>query len=253
MSNFHDWLYDNGSMSSMRFTEIATVLIRRIGDGVYAVGTLMPTEKDLMEEFGTSRHTVRAALQQLQDARLVSRRRGSGTLVEARTAPTGFAQSLGSLEDLVELAATSPRQLKSVREIVMDQDSARELKVGAGTRWLCFSSVRLGRDQTPMVLTDVYVDVRYRGVKSAVKASPEKLISDVIEAQYGVHIMSVQQDISACTLPDQVAERLQAAPGGPGLFILRQYRDAAQNIVAVSTSYHPADRYKFSTTLLREK
>jgi len=237
----------------MRFTEIAAVLARRIADGAYAVGTLMPTEKVLMEEFGTSRHTVRAALQQLQDSRLVSRRRGSGTLVEAQIAPTGFAQSLGSLEDLVALAETSPRQLKSVKEVVVDQETARMLKVDAGTRWLCFNSVRLGRDGAPMVLTDVYVDVRYRDVKNAVKSSPGQLISAVIEAHYGLRIMTVRQDISACTLPDQVADRLAAPRGTPGLFILRQYLDAAQTIVAVSTSYHPADRYQFSTTLVREK
>ncbi len=237
----------------MRFTEIAAVLARRIAEGTYAVGALMPTEKALMTEFGTSRHTIRAALQQLQDSRLVSRRRGSGTLVEARTASTGFAQSLGSLEDLVALAATSPRQLKSVKEVVVDQETARVLKVDAGTRWLRFSSLRLGRDGAPMVLTDVYVDVRYRDIKSAVKGSPDRLISAVIEERHGLRIMSVQQDISACSLPDAVADQLLAPRGGPGLFILRQYRDGARNIVAVSTSYHPADRYQFSTVLVREK
>ncbi|MYN12682.1 GntR family transcriptional regulator [Pusillimonas sp. TS35] len=237
----------------MRFTDIAAILARRISEGLYAVGSFMPTEKALMDEFDTSRHTVRAALQQLQDARLVSRRRGSGTMVEARTAPTGFAQSLGSLEDLVMLAATQPRQLKSARDVVMDLDTARTLKVDPGTRWVCFSSTRQGLDGAPMVLTDVYVDSRYGSIKQRVRSNPDALISSLIEEKYGLRIASVKQDISACILPDAVADKLDAPRGSPGLFIVRQYRDAAQHVIAASTSYHPADRYQFSTTLVRER
>lgn len=240
------------SMTTMRFTDIAAILARRISDGTYAVGTLMPAERILMEEFETSRHTIRAAIAQLQDARLVSRQRGSGTLVEARNAPTEFAQSLSSLEDLMALAATSPRQLQAVENVVVDVDMARLLKIGAGTRWLHFKLLRLGRDGIPIVLTDVYVDARY-DVRRVAEKSPGRLICMLIEEQYGLRIASVQQDISACTLPDEIADQLRAPRGSPGLLILRQYRDAAQNIIEASTSYHPAEHYKFSITLVRGK
>ncbi|WP_257216525.1 GntR family transcriptional regulator [Allopusillimonas soli] len=240
-------------MTALRFTELAATLARRIADGDYPVGSFMPTEKALMHEFDTSRHTVRAAMQQLQDARLVSRRRGSGTIVEATASPPGFSQSLSSLEDLITLAASSPRRLLSVTEVVVDLELAAQLKVPAGSRWLRFSSTRPSPDGAPMVFTNVYVDVRYRDIRKKVRASPDELISALIEAHYGLRITCVKQDIGACLLQGKVAGILEAKDGSPGLFILRQYLDAAQKLVAVSTSHHPADRYQFSTTLVRQK
>jgi GntR family transcriptional regulator len=238
-------------MTPIRFTQLSEVLARRIAQEHYPVGSMMPTEKELMDEFDTSRHTVRAALRQLQDAGLVSRRRGSGTVVEARTASGGFSQPLTTLEDLVHLAAKTPRHLRASRAVVADVDLARVLGVPPGTRWIRFTSTRHGDDGNPIVWTDVYLDAQYSDVRKAVEESPDRLISALIEEKYGRCIVSVGQDISACALPAAIAKVLRVEPNSPGLFILRQYRDAAKELVSVSTSYHPAGRYKFSTTLVR--
>lgn len=240
-------------MTAIRYIDVAAVLARRIAEGRYPVGAFMPTEKELTQEFNTSRHTIRAALRQLQDARLVSRRRGSGTVVEAKTSKAGFSQSLSSLEDLIYLAASSPRHLLAVKEVVADLDMAQALGVGPGTRWLRFTSTRFSEPDNPMGLTYVYVDVRYEGIKKITQHAPERLISELIEEHYGLHIVSVKQDISACALPAAVAKVLKAEADSPGLLVLRHYRDAVQNLIVVSTSYHPAGRYTFSTMLTRQK
>ncbi|MGB6104888.1 MAG: GntR family transcriptional regulator [Pusillimonas sp.] len=240
-------------MTAIRYTEIAAVLARRIAEERYPIGSFMPTEKELTQEFNASRHTVRAALRQLQDARLVSRRRGSGTMVEAKTSNSGFGQSLSSLEDLVLLAASSPRQLMAVKEVVADLEMAQLLNIGPGTRWIRFTSTRASVQNEPIVLTDVYVDAQYGAIKKIVQQSPDRLISELIEEYYGLRIVSVKQDITACALPPAAAKALKTAPNAPGLFIARQYRDAAQALVVVSSSYHPAGKYKFSTMLIRQK
>ncbi|MGB3290453.1 MAG: GntR family transcriptional regulator [Burkholderiaceae bacterium] len=238
-------------MTTIRYTQLSEILAQRVAQEQYPVGSMMPTEKELMDEFDTSRHTVRAALRQLQDMGLVSRRRGSGTVVEAKTASGGFSQPLTSLEDLVYLAATTPRHLRSAKAVVVDVDLAKVLGVPPGTRWIRFTSTRHGNDGSPIVWTDVYLDAQYSGIKKAVQERPDRLISALIEEKYGRSIASVGQDISACALPPAVAKELEVEPNSPGLFILRQYRDAAKELVSVSTSYHPAGRYKFSTTLVR--
>ncbi|GAB2899473.1 GntR family transcriptional regulator [Paralcaligenes sp. KSB-10] len=240
-------------MTAIRYTKISEILARRIAEQRYPVGSVMPTEKELVEEFDASRHTVRAALRQLQDLRLISRRRGSGTIVESMSPSTGFSQSLSSLDDLIQLAASTPRQLQKVQEIVADIELASELGVGPGTRWLKFTSVRAGADDMPIVWTDVYVDARYGEIRKFVKANPDRLISELIEAHYGRRIVTVEQGITACRLPSPVARMLRAETGSPGLSILRQYRDQGGTLLEVSTSFYPAGRYKFSTTLVREK
>jgi DNA-binding GntR family transcriptional regulator len=64
-----------------RYAILREELQGRIQDGTYRVGDLLPTELELQEEFGLSRHTVREALRQLIDMGLVRRRQGSGTQV----------------------------------------------------------------------------------------------------------------------------------------------------------------------------
>ena len=60
---------------------IVTALRRAILDGQYDYRERLPAERDLAAHFGASRSTVRAALQQLEDMRLLTRRVGAGTFV----------------------------------------------------------------------------------------------------------------------------------------------------------------------------
>src|SRR5262245_35287438 len=66
---------------------LAGQLRQAIVDGGYAHGEKLPAERQLAEAFGTSRTTVRRALDQLEEERLVVRQVGSGTFVEFRNPP----------------------------------------------------------------------------------------------------------------------------------------------------------------------
>jgi DNA-binding FadR family transcriptional regulator len=56
-----------------------------IADGSWGPGYRLPAERELAERFRTSRVTVREALARLVSLRLVDVRRGSGTVVRAKT------------------------------------------------------------------------------------------------------------------------------------------------------------------------
>ena len=60
-------------------------LLAEIESGVFAVGDRLPSEAQLCERFQASRITVAKAIHSLQRDRLVSRRPGSGTYVQAPT------------------------------------------------------------------------------------------------------------------------------------------------------------------------
>ena len=69
-------------------------LEREIRDGRFQEGDRLPSEADLVRQFGASRITVGRAVRDLQRAGLVERRAGSGTYV--RTRPAVAALSSGS-------------------------------------------------------------------------------------------------------------------------------------------------------------
>ncbi|MEV8046367.1 GntR family transcriptional regulator [Streptomyces griseoluteus] len=63
------------------YEQIATVLAGRIADGTYPPRRRIPSEADVVAEFGVSRPTARAAIQLLIDRGLVVTVRGKGRYV----------------------------------------------------------------------------------------------------------------------------------------------------------------------------
>lgn len=61
---------------------ITTKLLRRIINGTYAGGSKLPTERQLMEEFGVTRSVIREALKRVEALGYLSIRQGSGIFVE---------------------------------------------------------------------------------------------------------------------------------------------------------------------------
>jgi DNA-binding FadR family transcriptional regulator len=63
------------------FAQVANQLVQAIETGQFVVGSRLPSEQQLAQEFGVSRPTVREALGCLQFAGYIEPRRGSGTVV----------------------------------------------------------------------------------------------------------------------------------------------------------------------------
>jgi GntR family transcriptional repressor for pyruvate dehydrogenase complex len=70
-----------GGATTTRSAAIHRALRTAILDGTYAPGAALPSERQLSEELGASRHAVREALKRLQQAGLVSISQGGATRV----------------------------------------------------------------------------------------------------------------------------------------------------------------------------
>ena len=104
----------------------------------------------------------------------------------------------------------------------------------------------------PIGWTDVYIDPSYAEIGELVEASPDALISSLIEERYGRQIAEIQQDVRAFTITDTgLARKLQVEPGASALKIVRRYLDADDELFEASVSVHPADRFSVSMRLRR--
>jgi DNA-binding GntR family transcriptional regulator len=79
--------------SQPRYLQLAQTLLNEIEGGKYPIGSLLPTEFALCEQFGVSRATAREAVKRLVQMGLVVRQPRVGTTVRARSASTGYRQS----------------------------------------------------------------------------------------------------------------------------------------------------------------
>lgn len=87
--------------SEKLYQRIADQIAARIADGQYPRGGRLPAERDLAEEFGVSRPTIREAMIALDIRGLVGARQGSGIYVSAsppEAAPSAPELDVGAFE-----------------------------------------------------------------------------------------------------------------------------------------------------------
>lgn len=234
------------------FARIVQDLSEGIAEERYPVGSVLPGELELCSIYNTSRHTVRAALSELQQLGMVSRKKNAGTRVESTTPKNDFRSSLGSLEDLVQFGSNHIRMMQSVTPVVAKGDLAKTLGSASGTPWLRISSLRLdSHAEDPVGWTDAYIDPAYEEIVQMMRTYPDALISTLIERRFGRSVKEIRQVVRAILLPESLAEPLKVQAGSAGLEIVRQYFDAAGTLFEVTVTVHPADRFAIATKLER--
>jgi GntR family transcriptional regulator len=242
-----------------RYAHIARELATTIGTGGYPVGSVLPTENQLAEQFGVSRATVRAALSELQQLGLVSRRRNAGTRVEAsRPVREGseYQQSLGTVDDVLQYAGATERRVQTIMDEVADDELAKRLGCRPGRRWLRISSLRMtapGANAEPICWTDVYVDGAYAAEIRASVMNYHGAIASLIEERTGRTVAAILQEIRAVGAPAGIAEALRTAPNAHALEITRRYEDSAGDTFVISISVHRADRFTYFSRLKRQR
>ena len=241
--------------SSTRYGELASALIKDIVAGRHVVGGLLPTEHELAEQRGVSRHTVRAALKLLQDLGYISRKKSVGTVVQSANPDTAYTQSFGTVDDLVRVAATEIREIERVHHVTLDRATARRLEAPVSSEWLVFAGLRVDvrKGGTPVAWADIYIDATLSRIADTVRARPEVLVSFLIERDGGHVISEIRQVVTGTLIDAPLARRLNVDAGSAGLRLVRHYKDAAGKILEISDTVYPAGRVSVATQLKRSR
>ncbi|MFJ9612470.1 GntR family transcriptional regulator [Streptomyces noursei] len=144
----------DGPTRADRARRVAHVLRGQVVRGAFPGGVL-PDERSLVAEFGTSRNTVREALGLLRDEGLVERRRGVGTVVVGRT----YEHPLGELSGLAEVLqrhGTVVNEVRAARIVRAPGSVARRLELPEGSRAVYLERLRRV-DGMPLSLDCTYL------------------------------------------------------------------------------------------------
>ncbi|HZD52368.1 MAG TPA: GntR family transcriptional regulator [Woeseiaceae bacterium] len=237
--------------SKPRYLELADRLEQDIAKGHYSVVEFLPTEAELCKVFSASRHTIREALRSLYDRGLVTRRQGSGTLVIATHPSVTYRQTLTALEDLLQYASETELDIFESTDVSASTELASILECAPGRPWRRISAVRRSRSEgSPICETTIYIDMPYAEVERELRRRYQAIYR-LIEARYGEQVLEVRQTISAVTLSQEVANRLDATPGAPALRFVRRYIGRSGRSFLISISMHPADRFNYSMRIRR--
>jgi len=234
-----------------RYLAVAERLSDSITQGEYGIGSLLPTESELCDKFGVSRHTVREALRKLRDLGLVTRHQGVGTRVENAEISGRYVASLNSIQDMWRhVEQTQPKVVYKATERKSQALFALPSFPGDDT-WQRVDVVRSNMfDQKllPVSLSNIYINNAFKGVVGMIDKATVPIFS-LIEKKYGPKVVRVQQEIAATMLDVPTAKLLKAKPNTPGLSITRIYTGPGNVVIQVSRAISPADRFTYEMEL----
>lgn len=244
-------------ISQPRYLQLAQTLLNEIESGKYPVGSLLPTEFELCNQFGVSRSTAREAVKRLVQLGLVVRQPRVGTTVRASSPTEGYRQSLAGVDDLYQYATDTTLVIESSETREIDAATAAQLEATAGETWLHLRGRRHAQGEAqdeaqsrPICVTELWLHPAFRSIQG-VSGPMHVAVHALIEQQFGEAIVAVEQEIRAVELSTEQAQALNAEPHSPGLWICRRYRNRRGQLIELAISTHPADRFSYSTVLQR--
>ena len=234
--------------------QIADHLRERIRSGELKPGDRMPSETELVEQYGVARTTVRLAIKQLTADGLVYATQGRGTFVADRpvlryNASTSHSRSRreASATDVhqVDLAEQGRRGHHSIAVEVLraPDDVAARLELEEGDDQVLVRRRVHFVDDQPSHIGDTYYPAEL--VVDSDIATPGQLDrgGNRVLAELGHEVVRRRDEIRTRMPTPQEAQALGIAGGVPVLFTLRTGYDSAGRPVALYWGVWPGDRH----------
>src|SRR5882724_7571814 len=239
--------------SEHRYLQIARTLRKEIVEGVYPVGSQLPTEHQLCERFAVSRYTVREALRRLREDNLIASRPRAGTLVVPRPATNSYVQDVMSIDDLLAFATGAKFAIESNTMVTIDDALAARTGLQLGSEWLAVRGYRqVDGGAAPVCKTEYYINRAFAAVGRLLQRHSGPIFP-LIEDLFGVSVVEVHQEISAVLATPRLSEELLVAVGSAALEMRRSYTTSDGQLAQVTINTHPWSRYRYSMTMRRVK
>lgn len=217
--------------------------------GAWRPDDALPSERDLMAQYGVSRITVRQALGDLQKESLIFKLAGKGAYV-AHARPF---QELGRLQGFAEAMAARGHEtwnhVLAVEHEAASDHVASRLALSAGAPVTRIERVR-HLDRQPVSLDITWVP-RPVGERLATADLATRDIFLILENDCATPLGHADLAIDAALADARLAQALETAPGAPVLRIERLTHDAAGRPVDYEHLYCRSDNFQFRLRIER--
>ncbi len=235
------------SKKKPRYLELADKLRQEVLRGDYSDPGDFPTESVLCKKYDVSRFTVREALRKLTGEGLISRKRGSGTIVQPATARAGaLHQPLSNVGEILQYALDTKISFEKRPPQEIPAGIAEQIGIKPHGEWFVIHGKRqkAGRKR-PVALTIAWINPELEETVQKIDLQGSTLFGQ-IEHHENITVTRVTQDIQAIPASKDTADGLGIEEGDPVLRILRCYFDENDRMFEISENYHPGERFAYS-------
>lgn len=230
------------------YLQVKECLEERIRTLVYPKGAKLPSEKELCEEFGVSRITIRQALEQLETMGLTSSVHGKGTFVKANK----IDSTLQKIRSFGETLAVKGYHGHTKIELYSEEESSNfdRLMMGIGgnqTIRLHLSGYAMGE---PVVVYHSLIrkpegEKMYQAALELEKNGTPFSTFDLY-SRIGIAIGQIRQHVSAINAPANIAQKLGLVEGDAVLILDSVILDRDLQVIECKKGYYRTDKYSFT-------
>ncbi len=226
--------------------KIYEILRKHILTGVYAEGSLLPSENELCAVHNSTRPTVRQALEALVKDGFISKKQGKGSLV--RKPPqdigilsiSGTASAIGN-QYLQTLILQKP-QIKPWEENFPFELSQIERESG------CIYMERLRLVDGQPVFYDINHLPNINLPRFTSRSLENKSLFETLRSQYQIEIKGGEQKLKAIKADEQIAKLLNLPLGEPVLSIERKLNTNREGFHIYSTIFFNSAKHSIFGT-----
>ncbi len=214
------------------YLQIKNILKDRVLHGVYPIGTNIPSEPQLENEFDVSKITVRNAIKELVQEGYLEKKSGKGTKVIQNTSASKLSKGKRFTEVLVGEGHKVQKKLLQAKLVYNEEGT--ELYQLFGER--CLSIERLYHlDEVPYIHYTHYLIARMEDIElSDLNAHSLYGLLD----EQGISLEKFRDEFAVAHAPFHVEEILRVKKGSPLLKRSRYSYDESGNVIEYSQGYY---------------
>jgi GntR family transcriptional regulator len=206
-------------------------LRKSLQNGVWPVGSSLPSEAELSGRFSVSRITVRHALRLLEEEGYIRKARARRPVVISTTPTTRPGWMVESLEDIVAMVGDARLEVESWRRESASTE-AKQFGLPSSTRLHCLRSV-LVRDGRPYSRSIIYFPPAV-GSQLSRQAFDDAIVFRVLQRETGLRLDDVRLTIWAELAAPEDAASLHCEIGAALLVMQLHYRDEGGTLVEIA-------------------
>lgn len=224
------------------YQQIKDFVSRKIQDGSLRAGDRLPSEHELVAQFGMSRMTINRALRELVEQGRIVRVAGVGSFVAEHKPQSTLLQIANLASEIRQRGHDYRCEMLVVERVAAPLDVAAALDVRTGESVFHSVCVHL-EDGVPIQLEDRYVNPR---------VVPEFAQQDFSQQQPSEYLVrnvpfdEIEHVVDAVLPTSEQASRLQMDPSQPCLLLTRRTWTHGTPVTLVRC-LHPANRYQLGS------
>ncbi len=229
------------------YYQLKELLREYIAAGEWKPGDMIPSERELSEQYGISRMTARQALKELTTEGLLYREQGKGTFVAEPKIEQKLTRLTGFSEDMHKRQMEPGGRVLRLELITPSTVVCRALQITPEQNVVLLERLRLAEGE-PIALETchLYFNDVYRLMDEQFENNS---LYSILRTKYNVQPTKAQQQVEADLCSRREQDLLQIATGSPVLRNRRIAYSQWERPFEYTESAYRADRYVFQVEL----